>query len=467
VDRHCQPIAHRWLASIALALILTPSIAIAGGQRDRSGKEPTHHASTRNPSDTAVSSPSASPPAVRRRHLAPASKTGVRSILSSQSVDGPLNADRSSVANEPWHAPSITTLPSQGPILQLDGTATECQSCCGDGSCREGDGCHTIGCHTIGCDSIGCDTIGCDTIGCDSIGCDPLSLDGCLGRPLIAPDDGLGIFRWRRLEVFAGTQAFTGPRQVVDVQGQPFDSGSFGLHAGLNYGQPMRSFFCGELSTQLGIRAVGSDFYGDAINDDARTQWFVTAGVFRRVDYGMQGGLVADYLHESSWYRSEVAQLRYEWSWNTGQGHVLGLQGAVGTNDDESIGDVRLADGSTQTIARVVEALDQHRFFYRYQWSDVTRVDLSIGGSADGDTVFGIGGELALNPSWSIRNHFNVALPRDGGDGGLPGDDRRFAAEQWNLAFSLVWYPTPRAASGNYHRPLFEVADNGSFMLRY
>jgi hypothetical protein len=117
---------------------------------------------------------------------------------------------------------------------------------------------------------------------------------------------------------------------------------------------------------------------------------------------------------------------------------------------------------ATPTTARI-EVNDILAFFYRKQ--------LACGGEG---RIFGgftthsqglVGGDflLPLHPNWSLQAGFLYAAP----------DDQRtiqqpdFAEETWNVGLSLVWTPCARSlGSSNYCRPLFSVADNGSFLTR-
>ena len=46
--------------------------------------------------------------------------------------------------------------------------------------------------------------------------------------------------------------------------------------------------------------------------------------------------------------------------------------------------------------------------------------------------------------------------------------DPRFSRESWNVGISLVWTPCGRNnICTNYSRPLFNVADNGTFITRF
>ena len=85
------------------------------------------------------------------------------------------------------------------------------------------------------------------------------------------------------------------------------------------------------------------------------------------------------------------------------------------------------------------------------------------GFTSEGQGLVGGDATLPLNGRWSLRTSFIYAVP--GGDDSAT--DPRFARESWNVGISLVWTPCARPACGqNYCRPLFNVADNGTFLTR-
>jgi hypothetical protein len=59
-----------------------------------------------------------------------------------------------------------------------------------------------------------------------------------------------------------------------------------------------------------------------------------------------------------------------------------------------------------------------------------------------------------------LRGGFTYLIPVEGKSTG--GN----IEESWNVGLSLVWYPGCRTArTADYHRPLFNVADNGTFLV--
>ncbi len=83
------------------------------------------------------------------------------------------------------------------------------------------------------------------------------------------------------------------------------------------------------------IASDQNHFQDSPFSQDDRNQLFLTVGAFRRVDYGLQGGLVIDYLKERWYYRSSLTQLRGELSFRTLAGSEFGFAFATGIEDKE------------------------------------------------------------------------------------------------------------------------------------
>lgn len=251
------------------------------------------------------------------------------------------------------------------------------------------------------------------------------------------------------LELFAGVQGFTGPANSQT------GGGSFGFHQGLNWGMPIPLFGC--LGGQVGFRATQSNLSGSEISDDTRRQAFVTAGLFRRVDVGLQGGVVVDWLSDG-WYRDiDLVNLRAELSWMIDSTHELGFWGTAGTKDandlepNEQLGEW--------------ETTDLYAFFYRYNFGDCEpgSARLFAGWSGQGDGLIGTDARLPLSATWALETNFTYLIPNESEGLGFAADH---VQESWNVAMSLVWYPGRRWGQGDpYYRPLFRVADNGTFMM--
>lgn len=250
------------------------------------------------------------------------------------------------------------------------------------------------------------------------------------------------------LELFAGVQGFTGPANAAA------SGGSFGFNEGLNWGVPIPLFSC--TGAQIGFRATQSNLSGSATSDDTRRQAFVTAGLFRRVDVGLQGGVVVDWLSDG-WYRDvDLVNLRGELSWVINSTHEVGFWGAFGTKDSTDVANQQLV---------AWESSDLYAFFYRYKFGDCQDGDarLFAGWSGESDGLIGADLRLPLGATWALETNFAYLIPNEGTGTSFAADHFQ---ESWNIGINLVWYPGRRwGGSDPYYRPLFRVADNGLFMM--
>lgn len=252
-------------------------------------------------------------------------------------------------------------------------------------------------------------------------------------------------------ELFAGVHGFTGPVNRGET-------GSFGFHEGFNWGAPVPCF--GELGAQIGLQATQSNLSGAEFTDQTRNQLFLTGGLFRRVDWGIQGGIVFDYLSDDWYANTSLAQLRGEASWVFPCLHELGFWFTAGTRTDTQVS--TLTGGTT--ITETFDPTDLYAFFYRHHFSALEGAQsrLYAGWTGDSDGLVGADFHLPLSCDWAMQGGFAYLIPNEAT--GTTG--RGHAEESWNLALSLVWYPGARSAGGtDYYRPLFNVANNGSFMV--
>ncbi len=248
------------------------------------------------------------------------------------------------------------------------------------------------------------------------------------------------------LQIFGGVQGFTGPANRSD------GSGSFGFHEGLNWGTPLPGF--GALAGQVGFRATQSNLSGAGFTDSTRQQGFLTAGLFRRVDVGLQGGVVVDYMSES-WYRdTDLTNVRGELSWVFNGCQDLGFWFTKSTKSS--------FDG---VLAETWEPTDLFAFFARQKFGSCGdgEARLSAGWSNRSDGYLAVDTLLPLTGSLSMEANFAYLIPEQGKGTGFAGGH---AHESWNVGIGLVWYPG-RCMSGtnSYYRPLLRVADNGVFMV--
>ncbi len=282
-----------------------------------------------------------------------------------------------------------------------------------------------------GCASCG-DSIGSDWFnngGNSSCGC---GVPGDSGRPRCWLDCMGGIIY--NSEFFVGSHAF----QSLGLT----DNSGFGFQAGFNTGMPLNWLTCGLLSGQFGISSSHSNF-ADNPNGAVNHQVFYTTGLFRRVDYGLQGGVVADVLDASWHFDPSIVQVRGELSWAWPGQSVLGFRFTNGVQDFQ--------DPNNPDFNRA--ALDTYRVFYRQPACYGGFAEFEVGSTDDGLGVVGSNFDLAMSEHLALKSGFTYVLP--------DGDKQ----DAWNIFLGVSYRMRGSCWYEYYHRPMFDVADNGSLIL--
>lgn len=287
---------------------------------------------------------------------------------------------------------------------------------------------------------------------------------GCADCGTCGPDCGNGCDSFcsrrrgwlRGLSLFGGVQGFKGPLD----QGR---NGNFGFHEGLNLGMPITDD-CWGLGYQVGFQATQSNLTGDQATlvggqpyyeDNGRNQIFFTTGLFHRAeeDWGLQGGVVFDFLHDDYYARADLQQLRAELSLRFDCQGEVGYWGAYRLNTDH------FSDGALVDFE--VQATNLNAFFYRRHFTSGGQGRIWGGFTGDGDALIGGDATVPLGRSWALETEFNYLFPRHDGVTGQ-------AEENWNALIRLVWYPGRCAheAINSPFQPVFGVADNSVFMVK-
>jgi hypothetical protein len=207
------------------------------------------------------------------------------------------------------------------------------------------------------------------------------------------------------------------------------------------------------------MRFVQAQLDGSAAGTDRRNQTFLTAGLFRRVDYGLQGGLVVDYAREDWFYQADLLQLRGELSFLCSPCHDFGFRFA---DNQRTTGIIGLQSGTGQPLEGELSALDQYRFFYRTRFGQHAHglADLQVGWTEDSGTLLAADLETPLHKQLGLVLSTTYVIPSD-------VDAAPYTREAWNIGLALVWTPCRRFGTGrDYYRPLFNVADNGSLLRK-
>lgn len=359
-----------------------------------------------------------------------------------------------------------------------DGGCGPVCDCGGEPSCGFEPGCGIeAGCGVAGCTSCGVGIRGgglhdllngepaCGAEFLSDCGCDSCNTACDVDRfPLLLP-----IFRvqWNRFEFFSGTHGFTNQLNYAQNNaGNPAlrsGSGSFGFHQGFNEGRSLKRLFGLDLASQFGLRATQNNLSGTEFTSERRYQIFLTAGLFRRVDYGLQYGVVFDYLNEDWYYQADVTQLRGELSWKTGGCHAFGFRFASALDGSTSSATVDdgTGTGTLLTTSVTTESFDQYKFFYRRLLNNHGSWSGFIGGTDEDHTVLGAALDLPVRNNFSIKTGWTYMYEGDN----LAANDNE--TEVWSVSIGFVFRPGGHKGCGRYCRPLFDVADNGSFgMIR-
>lgn len=252
------------------------------------------------------------------------------------------------------------------------------------------------------------------------------------------------------LSLFSGVHGFKDPSNLDR-------DGSFGFQTGLNWGAPFWLFPYSGVGMQAGLQGVFSNFSGSNFTDDSRDQLYFTTGLFRRADWGLQGGVVYDYMRDN-WY-SEVTlnQIRGEISWVYPCLHEWGFWFTASSDSDQSF-------SPDDQQAQTWEPTDLYAFFYRRRFAQNLGGEgrFFAGFTQKSDGLIGADCDLPLSACWSLQTAFTYLIPEESRqDGGSQ-------QEGWNVAINLVWYPRGNSSlwdGGNYYRPLLRVADRGSFFV--
>jgi len=350
-------------------------------------------------------------------------------------------------------APATQSAPAQAqPQMAYDGAYYEeatdgavvgesyFEDCGGCGSC--GDCVSCGGCET-GCQ----DCIGYGRVG----GVPPGYIADCwmfgLGRIL------------RDAEYFGGAQAFQTSSFLVPGSNERYGDCSFGFYTGLNVGLPLRQLTCGLVSGQIGARTVQSDYSGDLFSSNNRDQLFLTTGFYRRVDSGLQFGVVMDYLRENWFTDVEVIQMRGDLAWVAPTGSAFGFRFSKNVQDWVSSG---VIDGTSFSDLRT-GTYNQSRFYFRNGCVNGGWADFFLGWTDESHVVGGVEYDIPLTERWAINSGFTYLVPKDHPD---PTTFSGNSNDAWNVFVGMSWRPMGRNWYRNYDQPLLPVADNGTMVLR-
>ncbi|MCP4192069.1 MAG: hypothetical protein GY768_15765 [Planctomycetaceae bacterium] len=255
------------------------------------------------------------------------------------------------------------------------------------------------------------------------------------------------------LSIFGGVHA-------AKNEGNLGQDASFGFHYGLNFGTAAKNIILPpSIGWQIGFQGANSNLNGSSFSTDERSQMFVTFGLFRRGDYGLQGGIVMDYMRDEWYYDASLAQARGELSMAITPAKSLGFRFATSVTEDTVVAQ---ASGATELVTWATK--DQYKFFYRTRLMAGGRGEAQVFAGFTGDSEGIIGGisRVPLHNGWALETDYAYVIPSESKQNGA--NER----EAWNVQINLVWYPGSLSCGScfRYHRPMFDVANNGSMIVR-
>jgi hypothetical protein len=295
--------------------------------------------------------------------------------------------------------------------------------------------------------SFGGDSFG----GCSSCG-DCGGCGSCGGQFLPCP-----MFSVKSLAVTSGVVGFKNAANRGS-------SGSFGFNQSLNWTWHLPCLDRNGIYAQFGGRGVESELHDSVLTTDRRNQLFITGGLFRRVDWGLQFGGVLDYLRDDWYVQNNVSQIRAEVSWVFPESHEVGFRLARWTSSQATTGTYNYG-GTPITSTDTWRSEDTYRAFYRFrsQMFPAGRGEFNGGFTGDGGGILGANAVMPLGPWVALQSNFTYLIPKQNTPpNGLPG-----STEAWDLGFGMVIFPGGESNKhlSRYDAPLFDVAGNGDLIL--
>jgi hypothetical protein len=244
---------------------------------------------------------------------------------------------------------------------------------------------------------------------------------------------------------------------------------NFGFTEGLNWSAPVSVQYC-TLSTQLGFRAVHSNINGNFANQigiaekNHRTQYFITAGLFKRtLTSPFQAGIAFDHFEDNMYGKITLTQLRVELSIRTFSNLEYGFIGGFGLESDSNSRINYRENLLNNTLANnyryKIKSQKYYTLFARKYFGVGNLAEFRIGASEYGNVFMSASGEFPISDRVAVNGSMSTMIP--GGSGG-------WNRENWDLSVGIVIYFRGGAMTKtcNENRPMFDVAQNGSFLTR-
>ena len=272
-------------------------------------------------------------------------------------------------------------------------------------------------------------------------------------------DGGCGVFGgfFQNTQLSAG---FDSMRSPLDLE----DRGNTGADVAVNWGSARPIF--GGLHVQAGVRGVFTDLNGESANgfytERCRSQVFWTTGLYFRANQystdGLSMGVVYDSLRDKYYRKYELSQLRAEVSYTCNGAMTLGFRGAFGLS--EKWCDLFRTSALLPVEAKA-EATDYYAGFARWNFAQGGEATIFGGGTNSKGGIAGGSIEAPLTDCFALKCSGTYLFAKERGL-------TKREEETWNMSMGLVWYLDGGARNtATSPRPLFDVADNGSFLQNF
>ncbi|MGI6401432.1 MAG: DUF6666 family protein [Thermoguttaceae bacterium] len=284
--------------------------------------------------------------------------------------------------------------------------------------------------------------------GQNPLGCGDPCQQGCYGL--------FGGF-FENTQLGAGFDAMRSP---LDLE----DAGNYGADFSLNWASPQA--IIGGFHLQAGARGVFTDFNGVEANGfttgASRNQFFWTAGAYYRANqYAAEGlslGVVYDSVRDTYYRKYELQQMRTELSYMFGGTLTIGFRGAFGLDNDWC--DLLKLDEDLVIEAKA-SASDYYTGFMRWAFAQGGEATIYGGATQHSEGLIGGSVEAPISDSFTLKFSGLYVFPTDRG---LTHREE----ETWSMSMGLVWYVGGGARNTACSpRPLFDVADNTSFLQNF
>lgn len=257
---------------------------------------------------------------------------------------------------------------------------------------------------------------------------------------------------FENLSMYSGPNAF---RQTIDLTRME-STGNFGFTDGVNWGIPLTR----QVGFQAGFNALQDNLSAGDVGH--RDQEFVTLGLFHRPcdGFGWQGGVVCDLMVDQEFNTgldATLAQIR-------GNISVVNRGPCGGVNEwgawfAKGVSQATTGDAIGDTLT--LKPYDLYVGYYKRHFACGGEGSM-FGGFAPGfGGVCGIDIATPIGRTLSIHDYIEYWGPS-------PAVDPTARQESWTVGFAIVWHPCYHAHDTfcSPYRPLFDVADDGTFLER-